>query len=76
MYSKDSLNQAIERACRSAGVPKWTANRLRHTRLTEVRDTVSLEAAQAVGGHSHVEQTEHYAKVSLALAIEAAAQTG
>jgi integrase len=72
VYSKDSLNRAIERACRRAGLPKWTANQLRHARLTEVRATVSIDAAQAVGGHASISQTEHYAQVLLEKAIDAA----
>lgn len=75
-YAKDSLNQVIERACRRAKVAKWTANQLRHTRLTEVRATVSPDAAQAVGGHSSFNQTEHYARVHLEKAIDAAARCG
>ncbi len=75
-YSKDSLNQVIERACQRAGVPKWTANQLRHARLTEVRDTISLDAAQAVGGHTNTNQTENYAQVLLTKAIDAAARCG
>ena len=76
LYSKDSVNRAIERACRRAHVPKWTANQLRHTRLTEIRDAVSPDAAQAVGGHASITQTEHYARVLLAKATDAAARSG
>jgi integrase len=71
-YSKDSLNKAIERACKRAGLPKWTANQIRHTRLTELRETVSLDAAQAIGGHTNVNTTERYAHIQLVAAIDAA----
>jgi integrase len=76
VYSKDSLNQAIERGCARASVPKWTANQLRHNKLTEVRANVSVDAAQAIGGHANINQTEHYAQVQVAKAIDAAARFG
>lgn len=75
-YSKDTLNQAIERGCARAQVKKWAANQLRHNKLTEVRANVSVDAAQAIGGHANINQTEHYAHVQLAKAIDAAARFG
>jgi integrase len=45
---------------------------LRHTAGTIVREQLGPEAAQALLGHSHIQMTEHYAKVSEAKAIEAA----
>jgi len=76
VYSKDSLNQAIERGCARARVKKWTANQLRHNKLTEVRANVSVDAAQAIGGHANINQTEHYAHVQLTKAVDAAARFG
>jgi integrase len=75
-YSSDTLNQAIERGCARAKVKKWTANQLRHNKLTEVRANVSVDAAQAIGGHANINQTEHYAQVQLVKAIDAAARFG
>jgi hypothetical protein len=71
-YSKDTLNRAIKRACLRAKLKTWTAGQLRHTRLTEVRAQQGLDAAQAVGGHSSVTQTQHYAEVQRQKALEAA----
>lgn len=71
-YSKDSLNKCIARGCLRGRLQKWNAGQLRHTRLTEVRETHSLDVAQAVGGHSNVNTTELYATIALSKAIEAA----
>lgn len=71
-YSKDSLNKAIRRACDSNGLPIWRAGQLRHTRLTEIRETMGLDHAQAVAGHSSPSQTEHYAHLRREKALEVA----
>ena len=44
---------------------RWAPNRLRHSRLTEVRKRYGIEAAQVVGGHSRAEVTEIYAERDL-----------
>jgi integrase len=36
-YTTNSYNRAVTRACKLAGVPKWTVNQLRHTMGTTVR---------------------------------------
>lgn len=71
-YSKDSLNKAIRRACESHSLPVWKVGQLRHTRLTEIRETMGLDHAQAVAGHSTASQTEHYARVRREKALEVA----
>lgn len=71
-YSKGSLNQCVRRACLKLGIPSWTPNQLRHSRLTQIREYQDLEQACAVGGHSKVNQTTLYARVQLTKAIEAA----
>ena len=74
LYSKDSLNKAIRRACESNGLPVWKAGQIRHTRLTEIRETMGLDHAQAVAGHTTPSQTEHYAHLRREKALEVALQ--
>jgi integrase len=75
-YTTTNYGQAIRRACETAAIPCWGPNRLRHTRLTEVRHTAGLDAAQAVGGHSKVETTQIYAEKNQELARRVALATG
>jgi integrase len=71
-YSKELFQSEIDRGAAKAGVEHWTAGQIRHTRLQEARDNGGIEAAQAVGGHSNINQTEHYAGILLGTAINAA----
>lgn len=71
-WNKDSYRVAITRAAKAAKVEHWTPYQIRHQTLQAVRDSVGPEAAQAMAGHSRMDMTEHYAKVSEAKAIEAA----
>jgi len=71
-YSKELFQSEISRGTKKAGVSHWTAGQIRHTRLQEARDKGGIEAAQAVGGHSNINQTEHYAGILLGTAIKAA----
>ncbi len=71
-YTQDSYRRAIDRACKRAGVERWFPYQIRHLTLTQVRDALGVEAAQAIGGHSRVDMTEGYARLSEAKAIEAA----
>jgi integrase len=74
-YTKDSYNLAVRRAVarnnRTPGkptIPHWSVGRVRHLRLTEVREAAHAagrhggEAAQAVGGHAEVSTTDLYAE--------------
>ena len=72
-YDHGSYRQAIQRAAKAAKVPKWNPYQLRHLAATTIREALGVEAAQAALGHSNASMTEHYAKLSLAKAIEAAA---
>ncbi len=74
-FTRDSYRRAIERAALKAGVPHWFPYQLRHLALTEVREALGIEAAQALAGHSRPQMTEHYAKLSERKAIEAANAT-
>ena len=67
---------AIWRACDKAGIPRWSPNRLRHTKATELRKQFGLDAAGAVLGHTKLETTQIYAERSMELAERAALATG
>ena len=71
-YTQDSYRRAIARACKRAKVQQWHPYQLRHLNLTEIRDVLGVEFAQAMGGHSRVDMTEVYAMLSERKAIEAA----
>lgn len=71
-FTHHSYRQSIQRAAKTAGVPKWCPYQLRHLAATVIREALGVEAAQAALGHSHADMTQHYAKLSLAKAIEAA----
>jgi len=71
-FDAGSYRQAITRAAKKAKVAHWFPYQLRHTAGTVVRETLGVEAAQALLGHSRASMTEHYAKQSESKAIEAA----
>lgn len=75
---KNSGNFAgyLERRCKRAGVPKWTANMIRHSHATRVEDEFGAEATQAVLGHSSLGMQKVYVEKSLRLAAEVARKTG
>ena len=75
-YTTNTYGRAIERACKAAGVPKWTPNQLRHTNATMVRREFGLEAAQVVLGHSAADVTQVYAERDLSHARRVAAEVG
>ena len=64
-YDRNSYRQAIERACRKAGVPEWSPLQLRHTAATLIRARYGIEAAKAILGHSRVETSQIYAEQNL-----------
>jgi integrase len=76
VYTSRSYRKAIIRACQVAGVDPWNPYQLRHARLSEVRKTAGIEAAQAVGGHSRLSTTEVYAKRVEEHARRAAGESG
>ena len=71
-YTQDSYRRAVARACKRAQVAQWHPYQLRHLNLTEIRDVLGVEHAQAMGGHSRIDMTEVYAQQSERRAIEAA----
>ncbi|MEM6692880.1 MAG: site-specific integrase [Planctomycetota bacterium] len=91
-YTSDSYRRAIHRACDEAFPPvdeiegdalkvwqssqRWSPNRLRHTRGTEVRKRFGLEAAQVILGHAAANVTEIYAERDAEKARDVARRSG
>jgi integrase len=74
-YTTGSYGHAIRRACRSALVPTWTPNRLRHNASTRLRKEFGVELARIILGHATAFTTEIYTERDQA-AVEAIAKIG
>jgi integrase len=75
-YQARSINHAIRRACKKAGVPRWTTHQLRHTAALLISREDGPEAARAVLGHKTVNMTLHYAGVDEQRAKDVMAKIG
>lgn len=75
-YTSKTYARAITRVCEKHGIPHWSPHRLRHSCLTNIRDSFGIESSQAVGGHSRIETTQVYAAASLEKAIRAMERVG
>ena len=75
-YTTGGYRLTIIRACRKAGIAKWTPHQLRHTKATEVRAKFGLEAAQVFLGHGSAIVTQIYAERNLLLAQKVARAVG
>lgn len=91
-YTNNSYRRAIHRACDAAFKPekklkgealkkwqaahRWSPNRLRHTKGTEVRKRFGLDAAQVILGHSFADVTQIYAERDAEKAREVARAIG
>jgi integrase len=67
-YTTGTYRQAIERACKRAGIATWSPNQLRHAKATEIRRVAGLDTVAAVLGHRSVKTSEIYALQDLAKA--------
>ena len=54
---RKTFSNAVKLACEHAGVTPFVPYQLRHTKATELRDTMSIEAAQATLGHAQPSMT-------------------
>lgn len=91
-YTNNSYRKAIHRACDAAFPPpdgakraaltrwrsehRWSPNRLRHTKATEIRKRFGLDAAQVILGHSFADVTQIYAERDADKAREVARAIG
>lgn len=75
-------DKAIEEAQKSGVavtgriVPRFHPHQLRHSALTEIRNRFDAESAQAYAGHSSLNTTEIYTKMSIEKACAIAQQVG
>ena len=77
LFRSTSVGNAVAKACKKAGVPRWSPYQLRHLKGAELRERFSLEHVRAALGHSHASMTAHYAKgADGKLAAEVAAAVG
>lgn len=73
---RDTFSKALEAACKRAKIPKFVPHQLRHTAATRIRDTIGVEAAQAMLGHAAAAMTAIYTRKTDYLAKETAAAFG
>ena len=71
-----TFSAAVKRACIAAKVTPFVPYQLRHTKATELRDTMSIESAQACLGHAQPSMTARYSSRMDKLASEAARACG
>jgi len=70
------FSEVLKRACVAAKVPPFVPYQLRHTKATALRDTMSIESAQACLGHAQPSMTARYSSRMDKLASEAAKACG
>ena len=75
-YTASSFGKRVGDAAESAGLPRWSPNRIRHSFATRVRSEIGLHAAQVALGHQHADVTQVYAEKDMALVIEVAEKLG
>ncbi|MEZ6070031.1 MAG: site-specific integrase [Pirellulales bacterium] len=75
-YTRRSYHNAIDRACKKAGVPHWHPHQLRHTAATKIRSLYGLDVATIVLGHKHRVTSEIYADADFKKAIEVMREIG
>ena len=71
-----TFSAAVNRACLAAKIPPFVPYALRHTKATELRDSMSIESAQACLGHAQPSMTARYSSKMDKLASEAAKACG
>jgi integrase len=75
-YLPNSYAERIRVACRAAGIPIWSPNRLRHGAGTKIRQKYGLEGAQVILGHAKADVTEIYAERDIERARQIAMEIG
>lgn len=75
-YTTDTYGNAIERACKRAGVPRWAPNRLRKSKATEVLAKYGPLEVQAMLGHAGLDIVTTYAFRDLSRVAEVMKKIG
>lgn len=76
IYTPHAYANAIARACKRTGIPRWSPNRLRHNAATMLRREFGIDIAKTILGHSSVSTTEIYAEKDVTAAAKAIAAVG
>lgn len=85
-FERRALGRAIDRAVKRINakrkkeggepLPHWHPYQLRHTRAVEVREQYGAEVCQILLGHTKIDMTQHYARLTRDRAAELAKQLG
>lgn len=75
-YDRHALRQALERACRRAGVEPFGAGQLRHNAASRIAEQFGPEYARQVLGHRDLRTTEIYVVDHLSKAAQAMGEAG
>lgn len=75
-YSTETYAQAIEYACKRAGVPVWGPGRLRHNAASRLAAEFSPEVARTVLGHASLAITRVYVADDIQRVKDAMRRTG
>lgn len=72
IYSRYSLDRALDRACKAAGVPIVSWHPLRHSFASKLANNgISIQVIQTLLGHSDIKVTQRYAHLEPATLVEA-----
>ena len=73
-YGETAVRNAVQTACRRAGVETWHPHQIRHAVITELANASAgeLEIPQLIAGHSHRSTTESYVERGVDRTIAAA----
>ena len=75
-YTSESYCYAIHQACKKAGIPVWSPNRLRHNAATFLRKEYGIEEARVILGHRSAQVTEVYAELDRSKAADIMGEVG
>lgn len=75
-YTPGRLGHAVRRACQRAGITHWHPHQIRHTRATELRREVGIEATRVILGHRSPGMTELYAEADRSAAARCMERCG
>jgi integrase len=75
-YTTYSYRQAIQVACKTAGVPPWHPHQLRHNAATLLRKEHGVELTRIILGHKTAFTTEIYAEADRQHAVAVMAKIG
>ena len=71
-----TASNSIKEACKTLGIPRFTAHWLRHNAASRIREAFGLDAAQVILGHAHADVTQVYADLNDDRAVQVARDAG